>query len=247
MAPMTHYPEEPPIELRTTLRSSADRTPVRRLRSDALHNRHSLLAVAVSLLSRSDDEVSLEAIAREAGVGIGTLYRHFPTREALVVEAYSDEIDQLCTAVDRLLDTFPPHVALREWMQWLVDYVTVKRGMAGALGVAVDSGPGPLADTRHQLVTALDTLLRAGSEARTIRNDLDAQDVLFALRGIWMVPVSEQPDGGRRLLNLLVDGLRGGAQDASASRSSAAGPDPAGAAPSGDRSRRPGPGGIGRG
>ncbi len=108
---MSDYPEEPPIHPRTgTARSLAGEEALtrRRLRADALHNRHALVAVAVSMLSRSDEEVSLEAIAREAGVGIGTLYRHFPTREALVVEAYGDEIDQLCTAVTGLLGTLPP-------------------------------------------------------------------------------------------------------------------------------------------
>jgi AcrR family transcriptional regulator len=199
--------------LRTTPARRADGQADRRLRSDALHNRHSLLAVAVSMLTRTDGEISLEAIAREAGVGIGTLYRHFPTREALVVEAYSDEIDQLCTAVTALLGTLPPHVALREWMQWFVDYVTAKRGMAEALGAAVDGGSGQLADTREQLVTALDSLLRAGWEEGTVRDDMEAEDVLFALRGVWMVPTPEQPARARRLLNLLMDGLRAEAAD----------------------------------
>jgi AcrR family transcriptional regulator len=214
---MTPYPEEPPITLRTTPARRADGRAERRLRSDALHNRHSLVAVAVSMLARTDEEISLEAIAREAGVGIGTLYRHFPTREALVVEAYSDEIDQLCTAVTGLLGTLPPDVALREWMQWFVDYVTVKPGMAEALGVAVDRGSGQLADTREQLVTAVDTLLRAAWEVGTVRNDTDAEDVLFALRGVWMVPRPEQPRRARRLLNLLMDGLRADPADSGTS------------------------------
>ncbi len=163
------------------------------------------------MLSRSDEEVSLEAIAREAGVGIGTLYRHFPTREALVVEAYGDEIDQLCTAVGGLLATLPPEVALREWMQWFVDYVTAKRGMPAALTAAVDGTP-ELADTRDAIVAALDGLLAAGREAGTIRDDLDAQDTLAALRGIWLVPAGPaRADRARRLLNLLLDGLRAGA------------------------------------
>lgn len=161
------------------------------------------------MLARSDEEITLEAIAREAGVGIGTLYRHFPTREALVVEAYGDEIDHLCTAASGLLGTLPPAVALREWVQWLVDYVASKRGMAAALGAAVDGDPA-LSDTHDQLVGALEALCEAGWQAGTLRRDVDAHDVLFALRGIWMVPPAEPRDRPRRLLNLLVDGLSTG-------------------------------------
>jgi AcrR family transcriptional regulator len=166
------------------------------------------LAVAVSMLSRSDEDVSLEAIAKEAGVGIGTLYRHFPTREALVVEAYGDEIDQLCTAVDGLLATLPPDVALREWMQWFVDYVAAKRNMAEALDAAVGGSSGRLADTREQITGAVHTLMKAGWEAHRIRRDVDADDVLYMLRGIWMISGDlTRPDRARRLLNLLMDGL----------------------------------------
>jgi AcrR family transcriptional regulator len=182
-----------------------------------LNNRHALLGVAVSMLSRSDQDVSLEAIAKEAGVGIGTLYRHFPTREALVVEAYGDEIDQLCTAVTGMLATLPADVALREWMQWFVDYVGTKRGMAEALGAAVGATSGQLADTREQILGALQTLLEAGWEAGMIREDVDVDDVLSTLRGIWMT-ASDPPHGdrARRLLNLLMDGLRTGARGAGA-------------------------------
>ncbi|MGH9081510.1 MAG: TetR/AcrR family transcriptional regulator [Acidimicrobiales bacterium] len=194
----------------------------RRLRADAFNNRHALLAVAVSMLSRSNEDVSLEAIAREAGVGIGTLYRHFPTRESLVVEAYGDEIDQLCTAISGLLATLPPQVALREWMQWFVDYVTAKRNMPEALNAAVDVSSGRLADTRDQIIGALRTLMEAGSAAGSIRGDVDAEDVLCMLRGIWMVSGDpSRPDQARRLLNLLMDGLQAAAP--AAGRGSAGG------------------------
>lgn len=211
---MTAHPEDPPIPLRTApSHGSGEAAPaLRRLRSDARHNRRSLLAVAVSTLSRSDSEVSLEAIAREAGVGIGTLYRHFPTREALVVEAYADELDHLCTAVDGLLGSLPPEVALREWMQWFVDYVATKRGMPGALAAAVDATGGPLADIREQVLAALARLLEAGQAAEVFGADVDAEDLLCALRGIWILPDSgPRPERARRLLNLLVDGVEAGA------------------------------------
>ncbi len=167
------------------------------------------------MLSRSDEDVSLEDIAKKAGVGIGTLYRHFPTREALVMEAYGDEIDHLCTAAGGLLTTLPPDVALREWIQWFVDYVVAKRDMTRALQAAVDGGSGRLAATRHRILAALTTLMEAGREAGTIRDDMDAEDVLGALRGVWMVPGGrERPDRTRRMLNLLMDGLRAGVRDA---------------------------------
>ncbi len=161
------------------------------------------------MLSRTDDDVSLEAIAKEAGVGIGTLYRHFPTREALVAEAYEGEIGQLCDAARRLLATLPPDVALREWMQWFVDYVVAKRDMADALQAAVDGGPGQLAAIRHQILGAVATLMEAGQGTGTIRDDVGAEDVLAALRGVWMASGGRpRPEQARRLLNLLMDGLR---------------------------------------
>jgi AcrR family transcriptional regulator len=182
------------------------------MRADALRNREALVAVAVTLLSRSDADVSLESIAHEAGVGIGTLYRHFPTREALVATAYGNEIEQLCGAADGLLATFPPEVALREWMQWFVDYVAAKRELPATLQSVVDVGAAPFPRLRSRIVGALGSLMAAGVSAGTIRDDLQADDTLRALRGIWMLPDgAERSEQARRLLNLLMDGLRTGA------------------------------------
>ncbi len=181
-------------------------------RADARRNRETLLAVAVSLLSQSGGDVPLEEIAARAGVGIGTLYRHFPTREALIEAVYRQEIGQLCSAVDQLLATLPPDAALREWMQWFVDYVGSKRGMASALQSLVDAESPSFAPTYSQIVGALARLLDAGVAAGTIRADSDAEDVLRALRGVWLVADDPQrSDQARRLLNLLMDGLRHGA------------------------------------
>ena len=114
-------------------------TPPRALRADARRNRERLLATAVAALSR-DPEVTLDAIAKEAGVGIGTLYRHFPTREALVEAAYRNELGRLVDASAELLSTLPPDEAVRAWMDRFTDYLATKRGMATALRAVIASG-----------------------------------------------------------------------------------------------------------
>ena len=184
----------------------------RALRADARRNREKLLAVAVTALSHSDGDVPLEAIAKQAGVGIGTLYRHFPTREALVEAAYRHEVDRLCAAVDELGPPKAPDAALREWMQWFADYVATKRGMAAALQSVVTSDSQLFAHTYRQIVAALNTLLGNAIAAGTIRADADAEDVLRALRGVWLVAdEQDRADQAGRLLDLLMDGLRYGA------------------------------------
>lgn len=196
----------------------------RPMRADARRNRERLLAVAVEMLSASgaagrggtgggDEEVPLEAIARRAGVGIGTLYRHFPSRAALIEEAYRHEVHRLCDAAAELAATMAPDVALREWMDRFVGYIITKRGMANALQSVVSSDSDLFAETYRQIVTALATLLNAGAGAGTIREDTEAEDVLRALRGVWMV--ADSPDAREqadRLLDLLMDGLRYGAK-----------------------------------
>ena len=182
----------------------------RRLRADAQRNRDRLLEVAAHAFAAGGD-ATLEAIAREACVGIGTLYRHFPTREALVEAAYRNELARLCDAAGDLLRTEPPEAALRTWMDRFVDYMTTKRGMAEALRAVVASGGNPFVHSRDRMIEALGLLLRAGAEAGTIRPDADATDLLAGLSGISLAacePVQRAQAG--RLLDLLVDGLRFG-------------------------------------
>jgi AcrR family transcriptional regulator len=184
----------------------------RAMRADAQRNREKLLAAAVELFASSGHEVSLEAIAKRAGVGIGTLYRHFPTREALVEAAYRSEVDRLCDAAQELLAERPPDAALEEWMDRFVSYAAAKRGMKGALQGVVASGSPLFADARKQLLGAVQLLLDAGIEAGTIRKDADAEDVLRATGGVWHL--SDEPgwqEQARRILALVMDGLRYGA------------------------------------
>jgi AcrR family transcriptional regulator len=145
-------------------------------------------------------------------VGIGTLYRHFPTREALVEAAYRNEVEQLSAAADELLRDHPPDEALAAWLDRFVAYAAAKRGMKGALQSVVGSGSDLFADARRQLLAAIETLLEAGIADGTIRGDADAEDVLRATGSVWQL--SDEPgweDRARRILGLLMDGLRYGA------------------------------------
>jgi AcrR family transcriptional regulator len=178
----------------------------RPLRVDARRNRDRLLEVAVHAFSLDGPDVPLEQIARDAGVGIGTLYRHFPTREALVDAAYRTELARLCDSVDDLLVAQPPVTVLRTWMDRFVDYMTTKRGMDGALRALVAAGGDPFSESRTRLTTALTTLLSAATGE--VRTDLDPQDVLVGLSGLALATAGrDDPDQRRRLLDLFLDGL----------------------------------------
>ncbi|MEU1997215.1 helix-turn-helix domain-containing protein [Nocardia gamkensis] len=184
-------------------------TSARPLRADARRNRDRLLEVAVRAFSHEGPEVTLEAIAREAGVGIGTLYRHFPTREALIDAAYRNELARLCDSVDDLVTALPPDQALRTWMDRFVDYMTAKRGMGDALRALIASGGNPFSESRDRLTAAVATLLRAGASAGTLRSDVEPEDVLVGLSGISLATENaERREQAGRLLDLLVDGLR---------------------------------------
>jgi AcrR family transcriptional regulator len=184
-------------------------TQARGLRADARRNRERLLEVAVRALSQDGPDITLEAIAKEAGVGIGTLYRHFPTREALVEAAYRNELARLCDSVDGLLDALPPDQALRAWMDRFVEYTTTKRGMGEALRALIASGGDPFSHSRDRLTGAVRTLLAAAATAGTLRDDVTAEDVLVSLSGISLATAGpEHHEQAGRLLDLLLDGLR---------------------------------------
>jgi AcrR family transcriptional regulator len=176
------------------------------LRADAQRNRDKLLAAATAAFAETGTDASLGAIAKRAGVGIGTLYRHFPTREALVEAAYRNEVERLCESARELLASHPPDVALAEWMDRFVAYAAAKRGMRSALqAVAAKSDLFP--EARRRQLEAIALLLAAGVDAGTLRSDVDAEDVLRAMGAVWLVDDAEQ---ARKLLRLLMDGLRHG-------------------------------------
>ncbi|MCI2417887.1 TetR/AcrR family transcriptional regulator [Saccharopolyspora sp. K220] len=184
-------------------------TGARRLRADAQRNRDRLLDAAVRRFSEDGLDATLDAIAKDAGVGIGTLYRHFPTRDALVEAAYRNELAKLCEAAPELLATMPPDQAMRTWMDRFVDYMMTKHGMADALRAVIASGGNPYAESRDRMVAAITTLLRAGVAAGTVRPDVEPVDVLTSISGLSLAAGQpEQRDQARRLLDLLMDGLR---------------------------------------
>jgi AcrR family transcriptional regulator len=179
------------------------------LRKDAARNRQKLLAAAVELFAERGTEGSLEEVAKRAGVGIGTLYRHFPTRDALVEAAYRNEVTQLRAAADELLAELPPDQALEAWMARFVEYGATKRGMRDALQSIAGGGASLFAETRGQVTEAVAVLLRAGAEAGTLRADVEAEDVLRAMGAIWMVAEGDEfTEQAMRILRLVLDGLR---------------------------------------
>ncbi|GLY97784.1 TetR/AcrR family transcriptional regulator [Actinoplanes sp. NBRC 103695] len=182
-------------------------TEARPLRADARRNRDKVLATAVHAFATEGADVSLEAIAKAAGVGIGTLYRHFPTREALVAAAYRNELDRIVGAVPELLAGLPPEAALRAWMDLFVGYMHAKRDLGDALRALIASGGDPFAQSRERLIGAVVDLMAAGVAAGTIRDDVPPLDVLVGLGGIT---TSADPAQASRLLDLLMDGLRHG-------------------------------------
>ncbi|MEO6701499.1 MAG: helix-turn-helix domain-containing protein, partial [Jatrophihabitantaceae bacterium] len=178
-------------------------------RADARRNRELLLQAAVRELSSAGPDVALTAIARAAGVGIGTLYRHFPTREALIEAAYRSELARLCDAVPDLLATLPPDQATRAWMDRFIDYATTKFGMAEALRAVIASGGNPYAHSRERLIGSIEALLVASSAAGSLRSDVAAADLLAGLNGVALTARDPaQRAQASRLLDLMLDGLR---------------------------------------
>ena len=182
------------------------------LRSDAQQNRDRLLAVAVEALTESTT-ASLNSIAKQAGVGIGTLYRHFPTREALLLEVYRNEVQSLADLAPALLAERPPLDALRAWMDRLAHYGTAKAGLGDALS-AIVSHDGLAAESYGPIIGALTLLLDANTKAGTIRPGVIPDDVLLILGFLWRIdPKSDWQAQSARLLDILIDGLRSGAPE----------------------------------
>jgi AcrR family transcriptional regulator len=185
-------------------------TGERPLRADAQRNRGQILDAAARSFSKCGLEATLEGIAKDAGVGIGTLYRHFPTREALIEAAYRSELAAVCDAAVELLAKLPPAEALRAWMDRFIDYMARKMGMADALRAVIASGADPYAHSRDLLVGAITPILQAGAAAGDLRSDVTADDVLISLSGVGLA-ASDSREQADRLLNLLIDGMRYGA------------------------------------
>jgi AcrR family transcriptional regulator len=192
---------------------------IRRPRADAIRNRERVLEAAKAVFSAGGPDASLEAVARRAGVGIGTLYRHFPTRESLFEAVYRREVQQLTELAEQLKSEPSPVDALRRWLRSNVEFVATKKGMLAALALTVHGSSELYAHTFDRLTKAVGALLDRAVAAGEIRADISPEDLLRALIG--MCYMHDQPgwqNSVLRLLDVFVDGLR---VQAGADRSSA--------------------------
>lgn len=190
-------------------RVSTRHEAVRKPRADSLRNREQLLAAAKAAFAEAGADVALEEIARRAGVGIGTLYRHFPTRDALLSAVYRREVEQLAGAAETLLVEQPPLVAFEQWMHLLVDYMATKRVIAPALQASAGEGPKVYASSGAAITEAMNRLARAAIASGEIRADLQPEDLFRVVVGLSHG--YDRPDwapSARRLIGILIAGLK---------------------------------------
>jgi AcrR family transcriptional regulator len=181
----------------------------RKPRADAERNRTRLIEVAKAAFTAQGPQVTLEEIARSAGVGIGTLYRHFPTRDEMVEAVYRHEVEQLAAAAGRLLQTQAPVEALRAWMGLFIDYIATKRIIVPALNSLARGTSELFASSGEQIKSAVSLLVERGVANGDLRPDIDPLDLLYALVGV--ANVNNGPDwepSARRLIDILIAGIR---------------------------------------
>ena len=185
-----------------------DRVP-RKPRADAQRNRERILEVAKEAFTRFGANASLDDMAKQAGVGAGTLYRHFPTRDALIAAVYRSEVEKLAGAARRLAEQVPPIDALRAWMLMFVDHITAKQIIAPALNTVV-GGPSKLYEGSRGLIQgAIDALVKRAIKSGDLRKDLEPFDLLRALIGVSHVTAgSDWQQSARRLVDILITGSR---------------------------------------
>jgi AcrR family transcriptional regulator len=193
------------LEMTTKRTESKDRKP----RTDAQRNRERILEVAKGAFTQSGANASLDDISRQAGVGPGTLYRHFPTREDLIEAVYRTEVEKMAAAERTFAETIPPLEALRAWMLLFVDYIATKKIIAPALNSMV-GGPSKVFEASYgQVWEAIRALVGRAVKSGDIRKDLDPIDLLRALIGIANVATSpDWQQSARRLVEILILGAR---------------------------------------
>jgi AcrR family transcriptional regulator len=197
------------VEKKTFGNKTLDKRVPRKPRADALRNRDRLLEAAKTVFSAGGPDASLEAVARTAGVGIGTLYRHFPTREALFEAVYRHEVQQLAELAEQLKKDTRPIEALRQWMRSIVKFVATKRGMSTALAFAIAKDSDLVSDSSDRLTRAIGLLLEQAVAAGEVRSDVSSEDLLRAIVG--MCYTHDQAGWQKnvlRLVDIFVDGLR---------------------------------------
>jgi AcrR family transcriptional regulator len=181
----------------------------RKPRADAKRNRDRVLEVAKQAFTRSGADASLDDIAKQAGVGAGTLYRHFPSREALIEAVYRTEVEKLAAAERNFAETMPPIEALRAWMLLFVDYIATKKIIAPALNTLVGGHAKVFEASYSQIWEAIRALVKRAIKSGDIRKDLDPIDLLRALIGVSNVASSpDWQQSARRLVDILITGSR---------------------------------------
>jgi AcrR family transcriptional regulator len=184
-------------------------TIARKPRSDALRNRERILEVAKAAFTRQGANASLEEIAKQAAVGTGTLYRHFPTRDELIEGVYRNEVGKLAAAAARFAETMSPLEALRAWMLLLVDYIAAKHIIAPALNTIAGGASRLHEGSRTTIHAAIDGLVKRAKRSGDLRRDLDAADLLRALIGVSHVGSgADWQQSARRLVDILIAGSR---------------------------------------
>jgi AcrR family transcriptional regulator len=181
----------------------------RPMRADARRNREQLLEVASDAFSEHGVDASLEEIARRSGVGIGTLYRHFPSRDALLEAVFRRNLDQLADSAHELLRDLPADRALDEWMRRFVNYVASKKGLANHLKTVLSADSALFSYAHERMNASIRGLVSAAASAGAIREDVDPADLLRALSGVCLM--ADEPgwqEQACRICSLLMDGLR---------------------------------------
>ncbi len=181
----------------------------RKPRADAQRNRERILEIARDAFTKFGAAVSLDDVARQSGVGPGTLYRHFPTRDALLEAVYRSEVEKLAAAERKFSETMPPIDALRAWMLLFVDYIAAKHIIAPALNTLVGGPSKVYESTGHLVKGAINRLVQRAIESGDIRADLEPFDLLRALIGVSNVASApDWPQSARRLVHILIAGSR---------------------------------------
>jgi AcrR family transcriptional regulator len=187
---------------------SAKRTR-RKPRTDALRNRERILEVAKRAFTREGANASLDDIATQSGVGPGTLYRHFPTRDALIEAVYRAQVEKLAGAAHNFAKTMPPLEALRAWMLLFVDHMAAKQIIAPALNSVVGGASKLYESSRSQIREAVETLTKRAIRSGDLRSDLDPNDLLRPLIGVALIPSSpDWQQSAKRLVDILIAGSR---------------------------------------
>ena len=183
---------------------SADERP---MRADARRNHGRLVVAARELFNEHGPEASLDDIARRAGVGAGTLYRHFPSRQALLAAVYLHDVEQIASRADELATQYPPDEALHRWLRHQLDYVTSLQGLGGAIKAMLSGDHETLAICRDTMRAAVGRLLVPAQEAGLIREDVEPANVLRLVHGVGMA-CEAAPEQAELLLRIVIDGLR---------------------------------------